>query len=146
MKWNSDYLNIIVPVLFIVVGLYAHYRSDKYYQYVKEHGVWTIYEIGPVGYHPRGGKEASIYYVFRGEKFKSGVYLGDRLNVGERGLRFFMALMPKKPTKKINTYDPVPEWFTLDAPDEGWPTKPTEAELREMMAQDSIRRGLKLPR
>lgn len=30
----------------------------------------------------------------------------------------------------------VPEWFTLNAPLEGWKNCPTETELRNMMQQD----------
>ena len=52
-----------------------------------------------------------------------------KINIGNR---FFMMVVPNDLSKRRKCED-VPEWFTLDAPPEGWKTCPTESELRNMM-------------
>ncbi len=56
--------------------------------------------------------------------------------------RFFMMIVPGEESKYFIS-GAVPEWFTLPPPQEGWKTRPSEREMRRMMEQDSICRGLK---
>lgn len=141
MKKNSKYIEIIVPCLFVIFVLCAYYFSGKRNKFIEKNGIWTIYRLEQVDYAPRGGKEAYAYYKFRGVEYKDGKGVGD---YARDGGRYLMVLLPESPAKKILYMgERVPSWFTLDAPPDGWPTKPTEAELREMMMQDSLKWGLR---
>jgi len=140
MKKISKNWNLLFLAILILVGVCGHYFTSRRNMYISEHGVWTVYRLGQIGYTSKGGKDAYAYYYFNGMEYKDGTGISDDQR---EAVRYFMALMPEKPTKVTYTGERVPSWFTLDAPPEGWPTKPTEDDLREMMVQDSLKRRLK---
>jgi len=140
-KWKSKYMEIITPCCFVVFVVCSLYFMDKRDKHIVANGVWTIYRLEQVGAAPRGGKDAYAYYSFRGVEYKDGTGVGD---YAREGGRYLMVLLPESPANKILYMgERVPSWFTLEAPAEGWPKKPTEDELREMMVRDSLTRGLK---
>jgi len=85
-----------------------------------------------------------IYYdgiVNRDMGFDIGI---GSLGAADVGKRYFLKVDPSNPRRNTVMHnDRVPEWFTLEAPLEGWPTQPTEGELREMMVRDSLRRWVR---
>ena len=121
----------------ITIIMWNSYREADY---VKKHGVWTILTITKTRGAAGGGYTVEYIYQYNHRMYEDGtnMTLKEFINVN----RFFMMVVPNEESRHL-IFDAVPNWFTLEAPPEGWKTCPTEKELRRMMEQDSIRRGLK---
>lgn len=89
-----------------------------------------------------------VYAAHRGTSFRCHYKLRDKIykntggvvNYSDEGKRFFLQIIPTDPESVLYyTEQRVPSWFTLEAPPEGWSSRPTEAELRKLQNEaDSI--------
>ncbi|MDR2914889.1 MAG: hypothetical protein LBV74_08680 [Tannerella sp.] len=130
-RWNN--LIIINSILLTIFSVILVLYRNKKVRYIREHGVWTILTVTK--------KEATdsvshkkVYYIFQ---LNNRTYTGSvtlRRKKAESANRFFIMVVPNEAHKR-KIYGNVPEWFTSDAPSEGWEKHPTENELREMMKQ-----------
>ena len=124
-KWKK----IIGPCVIILICIISYFWGEYDLNYVEKNGVWTIMTIDDVSAGHRG-RSYTCHYKFRDEVYKN---TGGGLNYSDEGKRFFLQVIPTNPMK-VRYYSryPVPSWFTLEAPPEGWTQRPTEAELREL--------------
>ena len=131
-KWKK----IIGPCIIILIPIIGSIWSSHRMDYVKKNGVWTIMTIDDVSAAHRG-TSFSCHYKFRGDVYKN---TGGTVNYSDKGKRFFLQVIPTDPMRVLYyTENSVPSWFTLEAPPEGWPQRPTEAELRELQNEaDSV--------
>ena len=130
------FLAICAIVLFFVLSCLYHKTRINY---IREHGVWTILTVTNKKVSWRGYE---VYYYFEyNNNIQRNMTIKTDLEA-KSGNRFFMMVVPGEESKYFIS-DAVPDWFTLSPPQEGWKTCPTEKQMRRMMEQDSIRRGLK---
>ena len=135
--------NIIGKIGCLAIIIYMSvitWRGCQETDYVKKHGVWTILTITKTRGAAGGGYTVEYTFQYNHRMYENGtnMALKEFINVN----RFFMMVVPNEESR-IRIFDAVPNWFTLEAPPEGWKTCPTEKQMRRMMEQDSIRRGLK---
>ena len=121
----------------ITIIMWNSYREADY---VEKNGVWTILTVTKTRGAAGGGYTVEYTYQYNHRMYEDGtnMTLKEFINVN----RFFMMVVPNEESRHL-IFDAVPNWFTLEAPPEGWKTCPTEKQMRRMMEQDSIRRGLK---
>jgi len=137
-KGNMQFvIGIVLICLFVQI-----FVTEPEAKRMRQVGVWSILTVDSYRRAIRSGLTVGFHYVFNGHKYESGSHF-DRHEIDRVGIRFFLQIDPCDPNKNLVHHQRVPSWFTLEAPPEGWPTKPTEDELREMMVQDSLKRGLK---
>lgn len=132
---------IVVVVIIIGSLIIGQCRRN----YLEDNGVYSICEY--YNYRPEmrlKHDDMNVYYYYyngveytnsRNKQFK-------QKPDPSRITRVYIVFMPDDPNNHF-FLGRVPSWFVLDAPSEGWKTKPTETEMRDMMVQDSIKRGLK---
>ncbi|WP_373731053.1 hypothetical protein [Bacteroides heparinolyticus] len=126
---------LTIFVTFTIIMWNSYREAD----YVEKHGVWTILTITKMEGAPRGFLFSyKFQYNYRAYNYTI-VSSNKKMVVGRH---FFMMVVPNEESRHL-IFDAVPNWFTLEAPPEGWKTCPTEKQMRCMMEQDSIRRGLK---
>ena len=143
MKISNEWKGFLLMMCFfvpfsVISGIIGEHQRNN----VEKNGVYTVMTLDEISYAPKGGKMASMHYTFRGQHYEGGTRLDDDAQLSDQGRRFFMMVLPDKPKRKLTLSDPVPVWFTLEAPEEGWKTKPTKMEMYRMMVQDSIAKGL----
>lgn len=123
-RWRRS----IAPAIIILIGIVGSIWSDQRADHVEKNGVWTIMTIDRVHAAHRG-TSFRCHYEFMGEAYKN---TGSLVNYSDEGKRFFLQVIPTKPMKALFYSDEfVPSWFTLEAPPEGWKTRPTEEDLRK---------------
>ena len=121
------------------VCIISYFIGQCQRDYVKENGVWTVFTIDEVDYGVKGGSTFSLHYFFQGKTYHSASGGGLEL-LKKEGKRFFMMVVPEEPKKVLYFSDrPVPDWFTLEAPPEGWKEFPTDSTLRQLMRTDSLK-------
>lgn len=109
---------------------------------IKKDGAYIIGNV--TDYTPSGNGAGMHYeYNYQGSKHKSVATISYMM-MSERpkGTKLLIVCKIQNP-QKVLVIDTIPSWFTLEAPSEGWKEQPTEAQMREMMVQDSIKRGLR---
>ncbi|MGP1462059.1 hypothetical protein [Tannerella sp.] len=126
---------LTIFVTFTIIMWNSYREAD----YVEKNGVWTILTVTKTRGAPKGYiVKYTFQYNHRMYENSTNMPLKKFINVN----RFFMMVVPNEESRHL-IFDAVPNWFTLEAPPEGWKTCPTEKQMRRMMEQDSIRRGLK---
>lgn len=136
-------IGIILSTIVIVILVVMGFLRDCMRQVVRENGIWTIMTVTKVSASPKGGRSVRYDYRYNNQKYTGAVNMGESINYREIGKRLFIQILPNNPTNTLINEISIPSWFTLEAPPEGWKEMPTEAQMREMMVQDSIKRGLK---
>lgn len=131
-----DWRRIIAPGVVILIAIIGSFWSDQRADYVEKNGVWTIMTIDRVHAAHRG-TSFRCHYKFMGQVYKN---TGSLVNYSDEGKRFFLQVIPTDPERVLyHTEQRIPSWFTLEAPPEGWKTRPTEAELAEWQTKaDSV--------
>ena len=126
---------VIMAIVFTILYFVGKCQRD----YVKRNGVWTVYTLDKVGYAAKGGSTYKFHYFFQGKTYNDASGGGLEL-LKKEGKRFFMMVVPEEPKKILCFSDrPVPDWFTLEAPPEGWKEFPTDSTLRQLMKADSLK-------
>lgn len=123
---------IVCLILFVILILYR----NKQRKYIEAHGVWTILTITKIE-KTESVFHKKVHYTFQlnDQIYTDSITLSKK-RIKSGGNRFFLAIIPEKDNRRA-VYEAVPEWFTLDAPPEGWKERPTERDLREMMAKQN---------
>lgn len=136
---NKLYKNLFGVSIVMLSLLLLWVIGNAKRQPIEEFGVFVILTADQYLRGTYYGKLFTYNYYYKNKRYNSNEVLKftDTL-----GVRYFIQILPSDPTRKIISYA-VPSWFTLDAPPEGWKTMPNEVEMRDMMVQDSIKRGLK---
>lgn len=127
--------HIFFWTLITVIFAIMYYCGERERDYVKRNGIWTILTIEKITISTNGGS-FSYRFTLRGKTYKgaSGGANGDP--VIRKGRRLFMMVVPYETNKRLTFSKPVPDWFTAEAPYNGWKTFPTNDELwAEMKAQ-----------
>lgn len=142
MTLSSNRKNAIGILVISVLCVILYFAGDCTREKVRKNGVWVIMTIDNAGAASKGGMDISFHFHYNYKKFIGGVNMGG-VNENYIGRRLFIMISIDNPNNQLIGQYLVPTWFTLDSPPEGWKQKPTESEMREMMVQDSIKRGLK---
>lgn len=130
--------NIIAGGIFLIVFITLSVIGEINSKYKRDNGVFVILKTDKYLRGTYYGKLFTYNYDYNNRRYNSDEVLDFKDTVG---VRYFIQVLPDDPTRKL-IYRKVPSWFTLDSPPEGWKTMPTETEMREMMTQNSIKRGL----
>lgn len=121
---------LIAIIISILLFTGEHRRK-----YVKKNGVWTILTVDKITISTNGGS-FSYHFTFKGVSYKGGASGSNGNSVIKKGRRLFMMVVPDKTSRRLIVSKPVPDWFTAEAPYDGWKTFPTNDELwAEMKAQ-----------
>lgn len=122
----------IAPGGLLLVWLVYSFWKDHKRSYLEKNGVWTILTIDKV-YAASRSMAFECHYPFMGKVYKNlGKDYDETVNFDDKGKRLFLQVIPTKPMKALFYSDEfVPSWFTLEAPPEGWKTRPTEEDLRK---------------
>lgn len=130
---------LVISALCAISYVVGNCTRDK----VRENGVWVTATIEKVDVAPKGGMDISFHFDFNNQRYTGGVNIGGKVSYNDIGKRLVIMISVKNPNNQLIGWHIVPTWFTLNSPPEGWKTQPAEAQMREMMTQDSIKRGLK---
>ncbi|MCC8020273.1 MAG: hypothetical protein LIO85_10955 [Rikenellaceae bacterium] len=123
-------------IIFICVMLCMEFSSRDT---LATDGVYTIAEVTHVARHTGrsgtlSGYRAAFTYRLGGKSY-GGENRGYGFDASMTGRRYFVLVAPGKTRKTVLLHDhPVPEWFTAEAPPQGWSRLPSSAELRNIMS------------
>ena len=146
-KWWLESLAFL-----LILAIAGFILNETYYkpmdENIRSNGVYSICEIttlidrGRRKNKPRYDATYTFTYNSKEYNFHVGRYDYDISQGDTLWSRRIVAFLPSDP-EEDNTMmsNRVQDWFTLDAPDEGWAKEPTDNELRAMQNQaDSLRR------
>lgn len=143
MEQQNDKFNwkkIIGPCIVVLIPIIGTIWSNHENDYIKKNGVWSIMTVDKV-YAAHRGTSFKCHYKFRDKVYKN---TGGLVDYSDEGKRFFLLLIPADPERVLYTEHRVPSWFTLEAPSEGWSSRPTEAELRKLQNEADSIQNIKL--
>lgn len=127
----------IIPV--IILGIILSIAGRCHFNKVEKYGVWTFNTVDKKTVTTNGGSYR-FYFSIKGKRYKGATAGGNDPSV-QKGRRFFMMVIPDDPTEYICFSDTLPDWFTAEAPYNGWRTRPTEEELWEIMKAQGAEPG-----
>lgn len=138
---SKEFGLLFVALSYFLFVLFVTIYTKIETKFIEKHGVWIIVSVTD---------KTSTWFLWHYIHYKfqynnqSYIYSQEvdvayfkKTNIGNR---FFMIVASNKKNRHRKK-DAVPEWFTLDAPPEGWKKCPTEMELREMMRKDAIQQA-----
>lgn len=135
------YKNLLGVVIVLLIMWLLMYIGNKKNDKIISNGAYTILTVTKVNHPTYYGYNITYCYNYNGLVFYDSS-VSNQVDQSSIGKHFFLILDKDNPHNYLILRS-VPSWFTLDAPPEGWKTMPNEVEMRDMMVQDSIKRGLK---
>lgn len=126
---------IFIGTLIVIIGVILFFIGKCEDDYVKKNGVWTILTVDKITISTNGGS-FSYHFTFKGDSYKGGASGANSNPLIKKGRRLFMMVVPDETNRQLIVSKAVPDWFTAEAPYDGWKSFPTDDELwAEMKAQ-----------